>query len=64
LDANRVTFIASLVPLEQTKETSSCSGEHDISSAIYVGNLASEGLTFGFGRAIVPARIVGARGNR
>ncbi len=37
LDANRVTFIASLVPLEQTKEKSSCSSEHDISSAICVG---------------------------
>lgn len=59
---NRVTFTESLAPLEPEKY--SCSGERDISSVIYVVNLASEGPTFGFGNAVVPARIVGARGKQ
>ena len=40
MDANRVTFVPSLAPLEQEKH--SCLSGRDISSAIYVVNLASE----------------------
>jgi hypothetical protein len=62
LDASRGTFVRSLVPLEQTKEESSCSSERDISSGIYVENLVRASRMFGFGSETRQARMEAARG--